>query len=70
MTRQKSSRLTDLELEVMHVVWDLERGTVRQVHERLNQQRPLAYTTVIGANSISGDPRRSSPRPGGSQKKS
>jgi BlaI family penicillinase repressor len=40
-------RLTDAELEIMQVVWDLGGGTVRQVHERLNQQRPLAYTTVM-----------------------
>ena len=40
-------KLTDAELEIMQVVWDLGKGTVRQVHERLNQQRPLAYTTVM-----------------------
>lgn len=41
------TKLTDAELEIMQVVWDLGGGTVRQVHERLNQQRPLAYTTVM-----------------------
>jgi predicted transcriptional regulator len=52
MTRQKSSRLTDLELEVMHVVWDLERGTVRQVHEVLAERRQIAYTTVMTMMNI------------------
>ena len=47
MTRQKSRRLTDLELEIMHVVWELERGTVRQVHEVLATRRQIAYTTVM-----------------------
>jgi predicted transcriptional regulator len=41
------SKLTDAELEIMQVVWDLGGGTVRQVHEQLNQRRPLAYTTVM-----------------------
>jgi predicted transcriptional regulator len=45
--KNAESTLTDVELEIMQVVWDLGGGTVRQVHERLNQQRPLAYTTVM-----------------------
>ncbi len=45
-------KLTDTELEIMHVVWELNGGTVRQVHERLNQQRPLAYTTVMTMMNI------------------
>ena len=50
----KSSRpkLTDAELEIMHVVWELGGGTVRQVHERLNRQRSLAYTTVMTMMNI------------------
>lgn len=39
--------LTDAELEIMQVVWELGTGTVRQVHEHLNQRRTLAYTTVM-----------------------
>ena len=46
------TKLTDAELEIMHVVWELDGGTVRQVHERLNQQRPLAYTTVMTMMNI------------------
>jgi predicted transcriptional regulator len=52
MTRQKSRRLTDLELEIMHVVWELERGTVRQVHEVLGARRQIAYTTVMTMMNI------------------
>jgi len=40
-------KLTDAELKIMHVVWELEGATVRQVYERLNEQRALAYTTVM-----------------------
>ena len=46
------AKLTDVELEIMHVVWELDGGTVRQVHELLNQQRPLAYTTVMTMMNI------------------
>ena len=50
---QKPERkLTDAELEIMHVVWELDGGTVRQVYEILNQQRPLAYTTVMTMMNI------------------
>ena len=45
-------KLTNAELEIMHVVWELDGGTVRQVHEILNQQRPLAYTTVMTMMNI------------------
>ena len=45
-------KLTDAELEIMHVVWELDGGTVRQVHEILNQKRPLAYTTVMTMMNI------------------
>jgi len=45
--KEGETKLTDTELEIMQVVWDLGGGTVRQVHERLNRNRPLAYTTVM-----------------------
>ena len=45
-------KLTDAELEIMQVVWQLDGGTVRQVHERLNQRRQLAYTTVMTMMNI------------------
>jgi predicted transcriptional regulator len=52
MTRQKKSRLTDVELEVMHVVWDLGSGTVREVHRVLEDRRQIAYTTVMTMMNI------------------
>lgn len=39
--------LTDVELEIMQVLWDLERGTVRDVYEILRARRQVAYTTVM-----------------------
>jgi predicted transcriptional regulator len=50
--KKQERKLTDAELEIMHVVWELDGGTVRQVHELLNQQRPLAYTTVMTMMNI------------------
>jgi predicted transcriptional regulator len=39
--------LGDLQLEVMQVVWGLADATVAEVHERLQAERPIAYTTVL-----------------------
>jgi predicted transcriptional regulator len=50
--KKPERKLTNAELEIMQVVWELDGGTVRQVHEILNQQRPLAYTTVMTMMSI------------------
>ena len=52
MARKKLSSLTDLELDVMNVVWRLNRATVRQIVEALHSFRPLAYTTVQTVLSI------------------
>ena len=39
--------LGPLEAEVMEVTWDRGEVTVRDVHETLNESRPVAYTTVM-----------------------
>ena len=39
--------LTEVELEIMHVVWGLGTATVKQVHDVLSARRPVAYTTVM-----------------------
>lgn len=41
---QKPERLTDLELEIMQVLWEAGPANVQTVQEGL--KRPLAYTTV------------------------
>jgi predicted transcriptional regulator len=43
----KTRVLTDLELEIMKIVWGLEKATVRDVYEELNKRRKIAYTTVM-----------------------
>src|SRR5215467_2128477 len=45
--RPRSSTLTDQELEIMKIVWQLEKATVRDVYEALLERRKVAYTTVM-----------------------
>ena len=45
--RQKEATLTGQELEIMKIVWELETATVRDVYEKLLEQRKIAYTTVM-----------------------
>lgn len=42
-----SDVLGPLEAEIMEAVWDRDDVTVRDVHRRLSQRRPIAYTTVM-----------------------
>lgn len=39
-------RLADLQLAIMHVLWDRSEATVAEVQKALEPARPLAYTTV------------------------
>ena len=39
--------LTEQELEIMKVVWELGPTTVRGVYEELRNRRQIAYTTVL-----------------------
>lgn len=39
--------LGKLEIVVMEILWQSSPLTVRQVRERVSQERPLAYTTVM-----------------------
>jgi predicted transcriptional regulator len=46
MAKQKSATLTRFELEIMQVLWSLERASVREIQEKLSDTRRPAYTTV------------------------
>lgn len=39
--------LGDLEADVMQIIWQEEKSTVRDVYEKLRLQREIAYTTVM-----------------------
>jgi predicted transcriptional regulator len=38
--------LTEVELEMMNIIWEIGPCTVRQIMEQLPQDRALAYTSV------------------------
>ena len=38
---------TDAEIEILHVLWQLEPATVRQIHEHLTQNKQAQYTTTL-----------------------
>ena len=38
---------TDGELEILEVLWQDGRGTVRQIQEQIEQRRPMGYTSVL-----------------------
>ena len=44
--------LADQELEIMKVVWELGKTTVRDVYEALLKRRKIAYTTVMTTMNI------------------
>ena len=47
MARPKTGRPTDLELEILKVLWKYGPSTVREVREVLFAKRPMPYTTVL-----------------------
>ncbi len=50
--RSPKSTLTEQELEIMKVIWQLETATVRQVYETMLEHRKIAYTTVMTMMNI------------------
>lgn len=38
---------TEVELELLRVLWDKNEATVREIYEVINEQRPMGYTTVL-----------------------
>ena len=50
--RSPKPTLTEQELEIMKVVWQLETATVRQVYETMLEHRKIAYTTVMTMMNI------------------
>ena len=47
MARRKSPTLTEVELELMEILWEKGSGTVGDVVEALPRERPLAYSSVL-----------------------
>jgi BlaI family penicillinase repressor len=47
MARRGTGRPTDLELEILKVLWEQGPSTVRAVQEQLAEERRVGYTTVL-----------------------
>jgi predicted transcriptional regulator len=47
MARKKTPTLTEAELRVMHVVWELGQATVNDVVAASAETRDLAYNTIL-----------------------
>jgi BlaI family penicillinase repressor len=47
MGKRNELRPTDAELAILRILWDRGPSTVRQVHEIVEVDRPLAYTTTL-----------------------
>ena len=55
MVRPMSKHPTELELEILKILWQIEPANVRQVRDSLANVRDLAYTTVMTTMSIMAD---------------
>jgi BlaI family penicillinase repressor len=47
MTNPPTRKPTASELEILHVLWERGPSTVREVHQTLNEKRPIGYTSVL-----------------------
>lgn len=52
MSRPTSKHPTELELEILKVLWRIGPATVRQIRDELATVRDLAYTTVMTMMTI------------------
>lgn len=47
MARRKSQTLTEVELELMDILWKKGQATVGEIVDALPKNRPLAYSSVL-----------------------
>ena len=52
MPRYRQKTPTEVELEILHVLWEHESATVRDVVDVLNQTRPRAYTSILSMLNV------------------
>ena len=46
-TSESIPRPTESELELLRILWENQPATVREIYEKLNEERPSGYTTVL-----------------------
>lgn len=55
MARPRHEHPTPAELEILQILWERGRGTVREVHAAMHGHKPRAYTTVMSLmNTMAG----------------
>src|SRR6476619_3287154 len=47
MSMSKNLKPTESELEILQILWDKEKATVREVHEELSKTKDSGYTTTL-----------------------
>jgi predicted transcriptional regulator len=47
MTARRLPRPTDAELDILAVLWQRGPSTVREVHDELEREQPVRYTTTL-----------------------
>lgn len=52
MPRHKQITPTEVELEILQVLWDQQPATVREIVDVLNQTRPRAYTSILSMLNV------------------
>lgn len=46
MLKEQDIKLTKFELEIMDVLWKLDKASIREIYEQLPRKNQLAYTTI------------------------
>ena len=52
MPRHRQVTPTEVELEILHVLWEHQPATVREVVDVLNRARPRAYTSILSMLNV------------------
>ena len=52
MARHRQATPTEVEMEILQVLWENQPATVREVVDVLNQSRPRAYTSILSMLNV------------------
>lgn len=52
MGRQGASQLTEVELQILRILWELGPSPVREIHARLNAAKGTNYSTTVKMLSV------------------
>lgn len=47
MSRPASSQPTDVELQILRILWELGPSTVREIHNRMVEAKDVVYATTV-----------------------